>query len=136
MDEYFHKQGKAYSKAAKSYFDEIANNMDRMMQQYDVLLSPVQSTAAPKLGEQSPLIPGEQLIQTALNYVNYTPVYNVSGQPAMSVPLGWTAEGLPVGSQFAARKGKEETLFELAYQLEEARSWHHRWAPFSAARLM
>jgi amidase len=52
----------------------------------------------------------------------------------MSVPLGWNAQGLPVGSQFAARKGNEKTLFELAYQLEEARSWHQRWAPHSAAQ--
>jgi len=66
---------------------------------------------------------------------NYTPVYNISGQPAMSVPLGWNTDNLPVGSQFAARKGHEKMLFELAYQLEEARSWHQRWAPHSAARL-
>jgi len=135
MDEYFHERGKAHIEAARSYFAEIERNMDGMMREYDVLLSPVLSTAAPKLGKQGPLVPGDQLVHDALEYVNYTPVYNISGQPAMSVPLGWTTGGLPVGSQFAARKGNEKILFELAYQLEEARSWHHRWAPWSAARM-
>ena len=133
MDEYFHTRGKAHMEAAKLYFAVVERNLDAMMQHQDLLLSPVLSTAAPKLGTQGPLVPGDQLIQDALNYVNYTPVYNISGQPAMSVPLGWNAEGLPVGSQFAARKGNEKTLFELAYQLEQARSWQHRWAPHSAA---
>jgi amidase len=135
MDEYFHTGGEAYMETAKSYFAEITTNLDGLTQQYDVLLSPVLSTAAPKLGLQGPLVPGDQLKQDALAYVNYTPVYNISGQPAMSVPLGWNAQGLPVGSQFAARKGNEKLLFELAYQLETARSWHQRWAPHSAARL-
>jgi hypothetical protein len=63
---------------------------------------------------------GDRLIKIALDYVNYTPVYNISGQPAMSVPLGWAPSGLPIGSQFAARIGNEKTLFELTYRLEEA----------------
>ncbi len=135
MDEYFQKHGKAHLEAATSYFAELGDDMEKMTQQYDVLLSPVLSTAAPKLGEQGPLVEGDQLLQDALDYVNYTPVYNISGQPAMSVPLGWTASGLPVGSQFASGRGNEKILFKLAYQLEEARSWHERWAPCSAARL-
>ncbi len=135
MDEYYNKRGKAHTGAAKAHFAEITANLDGLMGQYDVLLSPVLATAAPKLGTQGPLVPGDQLIKDALNYVNYTPVYNISGQPAMSVPLGWNEQGLPIGSQFAARLGNEKLLFELAYQLEEARSWHHRWAPHSAAHL-
>jgi len=135
MDEYYTKRGKAHTEAAKAYFAEITANLDGMMGEHDVLLSPVLATAAPKLGTQGPLVPGDQLIHDALNYVNYTPVYNISGQPAMSVPLGWNEQGLPIGSQFAASKGHEKMLFELAYQLEEARSWHQRWAPHSAAHL-
>ena len=134
MDEYFYERGQAYTEAAKAYFAEITANLDGMMGKHDVLLSPVLATAAPKIGLQGPLVPGDQLIHAALNYVNYTPVYNISGQPAMSVPLGWNSQGLPIGSQFAASKGNEKMLFELAYQLEEARSWHQRWAPHSAAQ--
>ncbi len=134
MDEYFHERGEAHFEPATQVFAQIGEDMEKMLHEYDVLLSPVLSTAAPKLGEQGPLVDGDQLILDALDYVNYTPVYNISGQPAMSVPLGWTLSGLPVGSQFAAKRGDERILFELAYQLEEARPWHHRWAPHSAAR--
>ncbi len=135
MDKYFHKRGAAHMEAAKSYFAVVRTNLDSMMNNYDILLSPVLATAAPELGKQGPLVPGDQLINDALNYVNYTPVYNISGQPAMSVPLGWNLQGLPIGSQFAARSGDEKLLFELAYQLEKARPWQQRWAPNSAAHL-
>ncbi len=133
MDEHFQQHGRTHMDDAKTYLAQITSNLDGMMAEYDLLLSPVLATAAPKLGPQGPLVPGDQLKQNAFNYVNYTPVYNISGQPAMSVPLGWNAQGLPIGSQFAARQGNERLLFELAYQLEEARSWHQRWAPHSAA---
>ncbi|MGH9802337.1 MAG: amidase, partial [Blastocatellia bacterium] len=53
----------------------------------------------------------------------YTPLHNACGTPAMSVPLYWTKENLPIGSQFAAWRGGEATLLQLAYELEAARPW-------------
>ncbi len=61
-----------------------------------------------------------------LDYVPFTPIQNATGQPAISLPLHWTADGLPVGVMFAGRFGDEATLFRLAAQLEEARPWRHR----------
>ena len=56
----------------------------------------------------------------------YTAIYNITGQPSISVPLNWTDEGLPIGVQFAGRRDREDVLIELAAQLEEASPWHHR----------
>jgi amidase len=62
-------------------------------------------------------------------FIPYTPLFNVTGQPAMSVPLYWNDEGLPIGSQFVGRYGDEATLFRLAGQLEEAKSWFDQTPP-------
>ena len=56
----------------------------------------------------------------------YTPVFNVTGQPAMSAPLHWTTGGLPVGMHFVGRFGDEATLYRLAGQLERAQPWFER----------
>lgn len=62
----------------------------------------------------------------------FTPICNATGQPAMSVPLHWSADGLPIGTHFVGRFGDEATLFRLAAQLEVARPWAARRPPVSA----
>jgi amidase len=64
-----------------------------------------------------------------LEYVPFTPIQNATGQPAISLPLHWTRDGLPVGLMFSARFGDEATLFRLAAQLEDARPWRNRRPP-------
>ena len=61
-----------------------------------------------------------------------TPLSNVTGQPAMSVPLHWNDDGLPIGMQFVGRYADEATLFRLASQLEKARPWSNRIPPICA----
>jgi amidase len=96
---------------------------------YDVVLSPVLSSGPPLLGEIGPLVPFDTLISRLTEYVGYTPIHNVAGAPAMSVPLYWTEAGLPIGTMFSARAGNERTLFELAYELEAANPWAQRIPP-------
>ncbi|NBB50665.1 amidase [Rhizobium sp. CRIBSB] len=71
----------------------------------------------------------EQLAAQTFEFIPWTPVFNVTGQPAMSVPIGWSPEGLPIGMQFVGRFADEETLFALAGQLEMARPWKDRRPP-------
>ena len=63
------------------------------------------------------------------DYIPFTPLFNVTGQPAMSVPLHWNDAGLPIGMQFVARLGDDATLIRLAGQLERARPWFERRPP-------
>ncbi|HVF39569.1 MAG TPA: amidase, partial [Gemmatimonadaceae bacterium] len=74
----------------------------------------------------------EQSADKIFDVIPYTPQFNVSGQPAMSVPLYWNASNLPIGVHFVAKYGDEATLFRLAAQLEEARPWKDRRPPISA----
>ena len=74
----------------------------------------------------------EQMLMPVLSQMGFTVSANMTGLPAMSVPLHWTAEGLPLGMQFTGRMCDEETLYSLAGQLERARPWFHRRPPLLA----
>jgi amidase len=88
----------------------------------DILLTPVLAKPTVKLGEFAPTLPFEKFL-TIQDYVAYTPLINAVGAPALSLPLGMSAAGTPIGVHFAAKGGDEQTLIELAYQLEQAQPW-------------
>jgi amidase len=69
------------------------------------------------------------LAEKTFDYMPFTPLFNVTGQPAMSVPLHWNAGGLPIGMQFVGRFGDDATLLRLAGQLERAQPWFERRPP-------
>jgi amidase len=102
---------------------------------YDLLLTPTYATPPWELGWLSPLLPHAELIARTESAVCYTPIQSVAGTPAMSVPLYWTADELPIGSHFTAAPGREDVLLALAYELEQARPWAERWAPHSFVRV-
>jgi len=105
--------------------------------QYDLLLSPTMRIPPPKLGafKATPDDPREWL-QVALSMVAFTRTQNITGQPAMSVPLYWNADNIPIGIQFAGRYGDEATLFRLAAQLEQARPWADRIPPIHCSNVL
>ena len=107
----------------RKVFGEAATSLEKFFQTYDVLLTPVMRIPPYKIGWHDPRQNFEMLLARVLNEVCYTPLHNAVGTPAMSVPLSWTKDGLPIGSQFAAWRGGEATLLQLAYELEAAQPW-------------
>eukprot|EP00439_Symbiodinium_sp_Y106_P089750 s1_g2286.t1 len=118
-----------------AYFDRVVREYDAYFETLDVELTPVLRTPPVFIGEQAPAVAFEQLFERTIDYVSYTPQHNVAGTPAISLPLFTSSDGLPIGSQFATKRGGERTLLELAYELEAARPWGDRWAPTSAVNL-
>ncbi|MEJ8281087.1 amidase [Pseudonocardia spirodelae] len=90
---------------------------------HDVLLSPVLAHTTPEIGWLAPTQPFEQLTARLLDYVAFTPLANVAGTPAVALPAGATAGGIPVGVHLAGTLGDERTLLELAYAIEADRPW-------------
>jgi amidase len=91
--------------------------------EYDVVLTPTLATETPKIGYLAPTADYDTIMDRLLEWVAFTPLQNATGDPAISLPLATTAAGLPHGMMFGAGSGREATLLELAYELEEARPW-------------
>ncbi len=110
----------------------VAREVARFFEEYDVMITPTLAEPPVPLGsfDSTPDNP-TQGFSRAAEFAPFTPICNVTGQPAMSVPLFWTEDGLPVGTHFIGRFGDEATLFRLAAQLEAARPWADRRPPVS-----
>ena len=135
----------AYS---KQYWNQLSRQMAALHQTYDVFVTPVLAQPPIRIGamQNTPLenrladladfthlyrfVKGSKLIDSqskkSFSYSGYTPVANITGQPSMSVPLHWTADGLPVGVLFTGRFGEEDGLYRLAGQLERAQPWFNK----------
>lgn len=118
---------------ALKVFNEATASVGRLFQTYDVLLTPVMRVPPYKIGWHAPTVEFNTLLGRLVDEVGYTPLHNAAGTPAMSVPLYWTHDGLPVGSQFAAWRGGEATLLGLAYELEAAQPWAKKRPPIFAS---
>ena len=92
-------------------------------EQYDVVLTPTLATETPRLGHLAPTSDYDTVMERLLDWVAFTPLQNATGDPAISLPLATTAAGLPHGMMFGAGAGREATLLELAYELEESAPW-------------
>jgi amidase len=92
----------------------------KLVRQYDVLLTPTLADVPPRVGHLDPTADYEQIVDRLVDWVAFTPLQNVTGDPAISLPLGESADGLPIGVMFSAALGREATLLGLAFELEEA----------------
>ncbi len=144
--------GKAISASdyvnASRVLQAAARQVGRFFEQYDVLLTPTLAQPAVPIGALKASAGELALVKLvgrlnagwlldvlgavkpfaarAFDFAPYTPLFNVTGQPAMSVPLWWNQAGLPIGMQFVGRFGDEATLFRLAGQLERTQPWFDR----------
>lgn len=113
--------------AAINVFHRHGRKMAAFRQTYDLLLSPTLALPPPRLG---PLHMNtddlEAFKQAVASMSPFTPMLNMSGEPAMSLPLFWNAAGLPIGVMLSAGFGREDLLFRVAGQLEEATPWWER----------
>lgn len=105
----------------------FARRIAQFMANYDLLLTPVLAEPPVPLGTFD-ATPADAMagMKRSGQFAAFTAIQNMTGQPAMSVPLFWNADNLPIGVQFAARYGDEATLFRLAAQLEAARPWANK----------
>ncbi|MEZ5073650.1 MAG: amidase [Solirubrobacterales bacterium] len=101
---------------------------------YDLLLTPTMAEVAPPLGVIDTAAPDPMSAFTrCLPSGAFTAIFNITGQPGISVPLHWTGEGVPVGVQLVAPFGREDLLIRIAAQLEKAAPWAERRPPLFAA---
>jgi amidase len=117
------------------YAQIISRGVLAWWQEYDLLLTPTMALPPAELGtlgngrEEDPLAP----IMRAVPYAAFTAGFNATGQPAISLPLHWSDDGLPIGVQLVGDMGREDLLLQVASQLEAAQPWAERRPPAFAA---
>ena len=123
--------------AAQRTCNVISRSVAAFFHDYDVLITPTVAQLPPPLGylnQNDPTLDPRGWLNKVFGVVPFTPLFNVTGQPAISLPLAQSSDGLPIGLQFIARYGDEATLFRLAAQLEQALPWVSRRPRVVAAR--
>ncbi|MCC7274290.1 MAG: amidase [Alphaproteobacteria bacterium] len=110
----------------------LGRRMGTFMERFDVLLTPTLAQPPLPLGAIDMMDMDQERYRANLRaFIPFTPIENAAGLPAISLPLAWNGDGLPIGSHFVGRYADEATLLRLAAQLETARPWHDRRPPVS-----
>jgi amidase len=117
--------------ASRVWLSQWARRMAPWWSDHDLLLTPTLGAPPPELGWFTAAGPEEEGRRIG-SFIPYTPQFNMTGQPAVSLPLHWTSGGLPVGVQLVAAYGREDVLIRVASQLEQAAPWAGRRPPTHA----
>jgi amidase len=113
---------------AQAYLQAITRAALSTLNAYDVILTPTLALPPVPVGWFDEVEPAENF-ERQKRFTPFTAIWNVSGQPAVNVPLYWNSDGLPIGVMLAGRMGDEATLISLSAQLEDARPWRDRHPP-------
>jgi len=127
LGKWFDNQPKGQVELAVSRLKDDTMRTRELFKSFDFILSPVTQTVAPRIGSMAPNIDFDTLLESSLSFITFTPLANVTGDPAISLPMHWSSSGLPIGTHLHANYGNEEELLELSLQLEEAAPWSGRW---------
>ena len=129
LTQYLRGQGMALKAAdllfAQAYLQAVTRGALAVLNSYDAILTPTLASPPVPVGYFDEVDPAENF-ERQKRFTPWTALYNSSGQPAVSVPLHWTGDGLPIGVMLAGRMGDEATLISLSAQLEAARPWRDR----------
>ena len=129
LTRYLRQRGKATSAAdlifAQAYLQFTVREAWKTLTDFDAVLTPTLAAPPAPVGYFEEVEPPENF-ERQKRFAPYAAVYNVTGQPAVSLPLHWTDAGLPIGVMLAGRMGDEATLISLSAQIETARPWHDR----------
>ena len=117
------RHNKWHFPAALYRLNKAAADYARWFRRFDVILAPTLSHCVPPIGYLSPNQPFEVLFERLTRYISLTPMNNVTGTPAISLPMAQSPEGLPLGMHFCAPWGQEARLLELAFEIEQAHPW-------------
>ncbi len=132
LTRYLRERGRATGAAelvfAQAYLQAIVRAALSQLDRYDAILTPTLAMPPVPVGWFDEVEPSENF-ERQKRFTPFTAVYNVSGQPAVNVPLYWNADGLPIGVMLAGRMGEEGLLISLSAQLEDARPWKDRHPP-------
>jgi amidase len=113
---------------AQAYLQGVMRPAMALLNSYDAFLSPTLASPPVPVGYFDEVDPAENF-ERQKRFTPYTALYNISGQPAVNLPLYWNSGGLPIGVMLAGRLGDEATLIALSAQVEAARPWRDRHPP-------
>ncbi len=132
LTRYLRGRGRALSAAdlifAQAYLQIVVRQALKTLNAFDVVLTPTLASPPAPVGYFGEVAPPENF-ERQKRFTPYTAVYNLTGQPAVNLPLHWTGDGLPIGVMLAGRMGSEATLISLSAQVEAARPWLYRHPP-------
>lgn len=115
---------------ARTFVQMAGRHVGRLFEEFDMHLAPTIGEPPARIGRFDTSTDNpKDLFGPLATYVVDTPLYNATGQPSISLPLHWTADGLPVGLMFTGRFGDDTTVLRLAGQIERAAPWRHRRPP-------
>ena len=102
---------------------QVGADTEKLFDTYDIIMTPVLAHTTPQIGHFSPNLSYEEVSKRAVEFATYCGLQNITGAPAISLPMGKTENGMPVAVQFSAPFGLDQRLLELAYEVEEAKPW-------------